>query len=297
MKYASICIFSTILMFLHTSYIFSQLPKTNIYTLDLQSNEKKVLLRNLQYISDFNAEGYNNQPHFINKDELLITSSYKSSGLTDIWHLNIPEEKVTRITSTVESEYSPMLMPDGINFSIILQQLPVDSIIPQVLWSYPLDRTTSGELLIHGIDNIGYHIWVSSSKVALYLVGEPSELVLYDINNKSTTHIAYDAGRCLKVDQSSNLYYIQKSGSQSTIRSYDIYLGRSRRIAPALKDQQDFDVLPNGHLISADGPRLMTFTPFLDSTWRPNLDFSSAGISKISRISSSVGRVAIVTVD
>ena len=275
----------------------AQLPTTNIYTLDMRSNEQKVLLNNLTLITHFNSDGYNNQPYFLNNEELLITSNFDAHGLTDIWHLRLQEQKLTRITKTEESEYSPTAMANGIDFSVVRQELDDSQPVPQVLWSYPMDRSTSGSQVIEELDNIGYHAWVTPERVVFFLVDQPSELLLYDTKRKTSTHIAYDVGRCIKVDKSGHIYYVQITSEGQTIRSYDIYLGRSKRVADTIEGQVDFDLLPNGHLIAAEGAQLKTFVPFLSSSWKDLIDLSSTGINKISRITSSQGKLAIVTSD
>ena len=273
----------------------AQLPNTNIYTLDMKSNEQKVLLDNLTLISGFNSDGYNNQPYFLNNEELLITSNYNALGLTDIWHLALEEQKLTRITKTEESEYSPTAMANGLDFSVVRQELDDSPSVPQVLWSYPMDRSTGGTQVIADLDNIGYHAWVTPERVVFFLVDEPSELLLYDTKRKTSTHIAFDVGRCIKVDKKGHIYYVQITSEGQTIRSYDIYLGRSKRVADTIAGQVDFDLLPNGHLIAADGAQLKTFIPFASSGWSDLMDLSSTGIKKISRIASSRGKLAIVT--
>ncbi len=277
------------------SMAHAQLPSTNIYSLDLKANEQKVLLNNLTLLTDFNITGYNNQPHFVNSEELLITSDYSSSGLTDILHLRIADQSITRITKTEQSEYSPTMMSNGIDFSVVRQELSDSDDIPQSLWSYPLDRSGSGQLVIEDIFNIGYHVWATQHRVALFLVEDPSELMLYDTKNKNSTHIAYNVGRCLKVDKKGNIYYVEQSDDGATLRAYDIYLGRSRRVAKMLEGQVDFELLPNGHIIAAQGAKLMTFIPSKSAAWSEVSDLSEAGISNISRIASTHSKIAIVT--
>jgi len=300
MTYQFTCIathFKVLIITICTSTLsFSQLPTTNIYSLDLRANEQKILLNNLALLTDFNNNGYNNQPYFLNDNELLITSNYKARGLTDIWHLKLNDQELTRITKTEESEYSPTAMASGIDFSVVRQELDDSESVPQVLWSYPLDRSTSGSLLAENMDNIGYHAWVTPDRVVFFLVDQPSELLLYDMKRKTSTHIAYDVGRCIKVDKSGHIYYVQITSEKNTIRSFDIYLGRSKKIADTIDGQVDFDLLPNGHLISADGAKLKTFVPSISSEWSDLIDLSSSGIEKITRISSSRGKIALVAV-
>lgn len=288
-------IFIFIQAFIAVYTAYGQLPQTNIYTLDLRANEQKVLLNNLTMLTAFNPEGYNNQPHFINDHELLITSDFDCLGLTDILHCELSNNTITRITKTEESEYSPTVMANGLDFSVIRQEIDESQTTPQVLWSYPINRENGGRQIVPDIQNIGYHLWVTPDKVALYLVSSPSELVLYDTKNSTVTHIANNVGRCLKADKNNNILYIQDHEGVKSLRSFDIYLGRSKSITTPLEGQQDFDLLPNGHLISADSSKLYTLIPGVDKNWKLNKDLSKSGILKISRIASFRGKLAIVT--
>ena len=129
----------------------------------------------------------------------------------------------------------------------------------------------------------------------MFIVSETPYLVLYDTKNHTSTRLATNVDRCLKADNKGQVYYIQKSDDGHDIRSYDIYLGRSKRVAPMIEGQQDFDILPNGHLIAGDGATLKTYIPAVSTQWKEISDLSSTGISTITRITSSKNKVAIVT--
>lgn len=279
-------------------FLFGQgLPNTNVYALSLKANETKVLLDDVTLLTGFNPEGYNNQPHFIDDTNLLITSDYESQGLTDILELDTRLQRITRITHTEESEYSPVVMSSGFDFSVVRQELDDSQPVPQVLWSYPLDRSTEGSRVIPDISNIGYYVWVTKDQLALFIVGETPSLILYDTRHHTSTRIASNVGRCLKTDNKGMIYYVQKATSGDDIRGYDIYLGRSKRIAPMIAGQQDFEILTNGHLIAGDGALLKSYIPNVSTDWALIKDLTSTGIKEISRIAASRNKVAIVTSD
>jgi len=284
-----------ILLVLLNQMLWSQIPQSQIYTMDLKTNENKALLDNIQYLTDFNPEGYNNQPHFIDDDNLLISSNWKQEDQTDIWLLDLSKQNINRITATASGEYSPTVTSDGMNFSVIRQTQTEDDNPKQVLWSYPLDRSNGGKPIILEPSTIGYHSWLSPELVALFLVGEPHELVIYNIKMQTTEHIAYNIGRALKTSRKGDLYFIQKTGSTNHIRKYDPSTRRSSLVTTSIAGQEDFDVLSNGFLIAGDGSKLMIHRPMLDHGWKEMKDLSSTGIKSIARIASSNNRIAIVT--
>ncbi|MFT6807903.1 MAG: hypothetical protein ACJA01_001125 [Saprospiraceae bacterium] len=282
------------LLILHQS-LWGQLPQTYIYSLDLDVNENKVILDNVQFLTDFNPSGYNNQPHFIDDESLLITSNWKNEDQTDVWLLDLTKHDITRITATDAGEFSPTIQSDGMNFSVIRQTFTDENDPIQVLWSYPLERSHGGKPIILDPSTVGYHTWLASDKVALYLVGDPSELIIYDTKTKATEHVAYNVGRALKTSSKEDLIFIQKTGSTNHIRKYNLGTHRSTLLTTSIDGQEDFDVLPNDFLIAGQGSKLMIHRPMLDHGWKEIKDLSSLGIISISRIASSSNRIAIVT--
>lgn len=274
-----------------------QLPTTNIYTLDLRANEQKVLLNNLTFLTDFNHTGYNNQPYFSNSNELYIVSDYQSAGLTDILHLDLGEKKITRITATEEGEYSPVYIQSNNEISVVRQGIPEDGKTAQVLWLYPADRSEFGECPVPEIENLGYYLWLTKDKIAMFLVDQPSELILYDLRLDTRTHIDSDVGRCLQKDRNGNLYYIKMGEQQNTIVNYDIYLGRSREVIQSLPNQLDFAILPNNFLIAAEDSVVKVYNPLDEVGWKEVTDLKGGGIELISRIAVSNNKIAIVSVD
>ena len=273
----------------------AQLPTNQIYIFKLRANEEKVLLSEPKLLTAFNPTGYNNQPHFINPDEMLITSDYMSKGLTDILHLHLKSKKITRLTATEESEYSPTVMPDNIHFSVVRQELDDSHPVPQVLWTYPLDRSDIGSRVIPDLQNIGYHLWLNENKVALFLVNDPSQIVVYDRRAHTQTLVASDVGRCMKKGKYGELIYSVKGTDSYHLMSFDPYQGKSTLLGPLPKGQVDFDILPNGHFMAADETVLLSWDSMTGGVWRPILDTKSMGVTKITRIASTSGKVAVVT--
>lgn len=285
------------------SYLFSllilpfvldgQIPSTSVFVMDMKSNEQKVLLTDLTYLTEFNDSGYNNQPHFRNNDHLLITSNWQSES-TDVLELDLRSNEIKRITRTSAGEFSPTTYGSDAQFAVVRQTIDSDENVDQVLWSYPLDQSNSGQALISNPNTIGYFTWLTSEEMALFLVGEPNKLVIYNLESGDSRVLARNIGRCLKTDDKGNLFYTQQVGTTNQIKKYNLTLDRSEVVTNTLPDEQDFDILPNGFLISGQDARLMSFRPLVDSQWQLVKDLSGAGIEQITRIASSQHRIAFV---
>jgi len=282
-------------LFLIYSTVYSQLPDTQIFSMGLRANEEKVLLDDLTLLTDFNPGGYNNQPFFLTTEKLLITSDFKSLGLTDIWQLDLNSSEVQRVTATEESEYSPHLMPDNFSFSVVRQELDDTQPVPQTLWSYPLDQSGVGVEVIPNHRNIGYYLWMTEEKVALFLVGDQSQLLIHDLVRGTSTQIALGVGRCLKKDRYNILYYSVEEEEVHVLYRHDMYIGTSKRVTTLPPGTQDFDILSNGHLIAGDGMTLKTYDPLGPDDWKEVKNLNSLGKGRITRIASSSDRIAFVT--
>ena len=166
-------------LFILPVVVFSQIPSTSVFAMDMKSNEQKVLLTDLTYLTEFNASGYNNQPHFRDDNHLLITSNWNSTA-TDVLELDLRSKEVKRITKTSAGEFSPTVYGSGENFAVVRQTIDAEENVDQVLWSYPLDQSNSGTALINNPNTIGYFTWLTPEEIALFLVGEPNRLVIYN---------------------------------------------------------------------------------------------------------------------
>ena len=132
MKY----IVSFLAFLLPSLVIFGQLPQSNIYSFDYKLTNDKMVLSNGQYLTNFNPDGYNSQPSFINDNEILISSNHYDASQTDIIRLDLRRQKLTRVTATKQGEYSPTLTVDRRHFTVIREVLGGD--VNQRLWKYPI---------------------------------------------------------------------------------------------------------------------------------------------------------------
>ena len=220
-----------------------------LFELDL-GNEKPF--QNAQYLTDFNPNGYNNQPSFFDANTIYLTSDWNSKGQTDIVKLNLLRNAVLKVTDTGDSEFSPTLTPDGRHFSTITVPGGEVGDAPQLLWKYPIDRSGIGSAVTYGKSNVGYHCWLNQRQVALFLVQNPISLVLYDVVDDESIPIEEKVGRCLKKDSQGNLVFVHKTTSSIWyLKRYNPQTGRTKIIAETRKGSEDFEILENGNLIMA----------------------------------------------
>ncbi len=271
--------------------INGQMPTTNLLLFELRANEEVVLLNNPRFLTAFNQEGYNNQPFFIDDNSLLFTSNYKDVQHTDIYEIQLANSTLRRLTATSESEYSP-IMNNRDNLTVISQSVSEDGDPSQYLWSFDPERKINEGPIINSIKNVGYYCWLNDHQVALYLVSDPNELILYDLESGQQKHISYRVGRSLKKDADGNLIYLHKVGDSLSYRKYNLSTAQSSYIISAIGLQEDFEILPNGDLICSQEASLYRLKR--GGKWTLLKDLSTMGVRKITRIAVNNNKIALV---
>jgi hypothetical protein len=273
--------------------LYGQLPKTALHIVELKNLYNNPTVLDVSYVSNFNDQGYNNQPCFIQKDKLLMTVGIDTSNYTDIYELDLKNHTYNRVTDTQGiGEYSPMMRPGTQQITTVRAEKDGKT---QSLYAYPYDRSSIGNRLIRSIGNVGYYHWINTDTIAMFLVTEPAELVLVDIKSNLTEKIAIDVGRCLKL-KDDILYFVEKKDSlRSKLMMYDIRTKTKHYIIDLPIGSEDFDILAGGDFLAGDKGTLMILAANHPHQWRKLIDLTSNGISKITRIHNFQDRIAVVT--
>lgn len=277
------------------SALAQDLPNTNIYLFDIEKkNDSTFLFQNGKFLTDFNKDGYNNQPFFFSDTELYITVGFPAEGQTDIYSLNLQNNTKLQVTRTAESEYSPTIMPDKSDFSAIRVELDANN--SQRLWSFPVSRKDNGQPVFPNTIGVGYHYWLDNYRLALFMVDAVNYLAVGDIRDGKLEELTTNIGRTFKKSPAGNLAYVHKT-SETTwfIKEMDKETLRSRVIAPTLAGSEDFAVLPDGTVIMGRGSKIYKYHPKKDNEWLEIADLRFYNINSITRLAvNSVGQIAIV---
>jgi hypothetical protein len=273
--------------------VWGQLPKSNIYMMDFAQIGDSIFFENPQFMTFFNQNGYNNQPSFFSDDLVFLTSNYYDPEKTEIIKLDISKSRLSRVTKTRQSEYSPTLMPNKKDFSCIRTEKDGKD---QSLWKYPVDQSDGGQRLLDELSTVGYHCWISEEEVALFLVGDPLKLVIANIVSGSTKYLLNNIGRCLKLSPAGELIIVHKLlDNKWYLKKYDPLIGTFKIITETLPGKEDFGVLPDGAIIMANGSEIWKFdNSNIIDTWKKMDDLSNLGMKDITRISISSNKILFV---
>jgi hypothetical protein len=235
---------------------------SEIYLFDLKSKKGQVTISNPVNIT--HHKGYDNQPSFDADNTLIYYSSFNEDGRSDIKTYNYKKKETKSFTTTQEREYSPTLTPDKYFMSCIIQR---DN-NAQDLGKYPITGGTPDVIINNMI--VGYHAWMDNSHLALFILGDPNTLHLYQLPTKQDTILASNIGRSLhKIPGTQTFSFIQKTAEKDwLIKKVDLGTYKISTIAKTIPDHEDIAWTSDGLILSSDGEKLFVFNPGKDSSWR-----------------------------
>ncbi len=257
-------------------------PATDIFLADLQWRGDSLFVNQIRKVVAHS--GYDNQPLFLPDGKAFLFTSMRGGMQTDVYRYDLYADTVVQVTATPESEYSPTPMPDGRHFSAV--RVERDS--TQRLWQFKLDGSQP-RVLLPNIMPVGYHAWLDSSRVALFVLGDPVTLQIVDIRDQQPQIFLGQIGRCLRKQPGSQaITFVHKiSDSEWWIKSLQFPELRFAEIVRTLPGSEDFCWTPAGVLLMGKGSVLYRFDPRRDIAWRPVHDLAEYGVRGITRLAIS----------
>jgi dipeptidyl aminopeptidase/acylaminoacyl peptidase len=226
--------------------------------------------------------GYDNQPAWSPRGDVIYFSSARGDGQNDIWSVDAATGRQTRVTNTApESEYSPTVVAGGGALSVI--RVERDS--AQRLWRIPLDGAPSSVILAN-IKPVGYHAWGDAGALALFVLGSPNSLQIADSRTGTATVATQRIGRALaRIPGTNAVSFVDKSADQEWwITKYDFATAEMTRIARTLPGVEDYAWAPDGALLCGREGHLFQWTR---SSWVEIADLTEAGVRNITRMAVS----------
>jgi len=269
-------------------------PPSDIFIVDVRKENGELKLGQPKKIT--NLPVYNNQPFFLDGHTILYTSFRDKQ--TDIYRYDIRTGKTTQVTNTPESEYSPTLMPDGKNISVVR----VEADGAQRLWKFPL-ASGAPSLILENVKPVGYHHWIDDHTLALFILGgaeKPNFLEIFDLTTGKSEFVAENPGRVIrKIPNQKNFSFVHKVAKDHwEIKSYDFRVHTTASLIATLPGVEDYAWLPDGKLLMAKDSKIFAVAPLTAAKWTEVANYLIGGVTKITRIavSPSGDRIAIVGV-
>ena len=174
------------------------------------------------WINISNSPGYDNQPSFLPDSSAVLFSSNRDGKQTDIYRYDIAGKLVKQLTSTVDSEYSPNVTPDGKTFSVI-RQAAADG--TQLLVRYDLATGAHHSIVFENVKPVGYHAWIDPTHVAMFILGSgqsaPATLQIGDTKTGAAEVVATGIGRSVLARPGAGTVSYITTGADRMVREYD----------------------------------------------------------------------------
>jgi dipeptidyl aminopeptidase/acylaminoacyl peptidase len=240
-----------------------------------------------------NSPGYDNEPSFTPDGRAILFVSNRDGKQTDIYRYDIATKALTQLTHTPESEYSPVVTPDGRTFSVIR----VEADGTQRLWRFDLDGSNP-RLILENVKGVGYQAWLDATHVAVFIVGKPNTLQLADTTTGTAEMIDSNPGRGLALRPGPSgipptLTYVCKTDpAHWVVKEFNPSTKATTVIGDALPGSEDLawdggNSMPSGpagRLLMASGSKVYAKS---GTDWHETGDFAAAGISHITRLAVS----------
>lgn len=292
-----------VLLFLLTIVGFAQgarsqqPPQTQLYVFDMRITDTLINLTQPRYLSAFNANGYNNQPTWIDRNRLYASVQTSGQAQPDVYLFDLAAGTRQRLTATESGEYSPKPLRDGEGFSAVRQEFGSrDTVIR--LWQFPNDLGDGGRPVFPSMNGTGYYEWLNDNQLALFVVGNPNQLVLRSIDSEQPRTLASDIGRSFHRRRNGNLVYVDKSTNPWRLTEKSLYRleDAPRPIVTMPSDTEDFIILSDGTFLTGSGSRLYRYDPLRGGDdWRLVVDLSQYGFNDITRLAQNGrGQLALV---
>lgn len=258
-------------------------PATEVYVAPLQIDASPLTGGAALNVS--NNPGYDNQPSFLPDGSGLLFTSNRDGKQTDIYRYDFASEKLTQLTRTAESEYSPLVTPDRKTFSVIR----VEPDGAQRLWRFDLDGSNP-RVILENVKPVGYHAWIDATHLALFVLGgqgQPNTLQIADVATGTSDVVDQGIGRSLHIrPRTGTLTYVSKPQSGHwVIKELDPRTRTIVTVTNTVDDNasEDFVWHPaHPWLLMATGTKIFGWNA--NQGWVEQGDFSEAGIGRITRL-------------
>ncbi len=248
-------------------------------------------------LSNFNTGGYTNQPSFADPYRLLVSAGpAENPTQTDLFELNLRTESVTRLTKTIDREYSPSSDPNQPD-QILCVVVEVENDNNQRLWSYPTSLAEGGHGILASAGQVGYFCPLKSGWIAVFELGTPNKLYMYHRKTRERKFISSNIGRTLKQTKDGSLVFVHKiSDSYWFLKRLNVDDFIPEVIKKTIPDAEDFTLLDDNSILMGSGSKLYHLDVNGDVMWRELADLQHLGLGNITRLAhNGINMLAIVS--
>lgn len=255
------------------------------------------------------APGYDNQPNFSPDGSRVLFAANRDGKQTDIFMFDRGSGRVTQVTHTAENENSPTFVPSGAgpsgSFSVVQSEFDSKGERPtpaiQRLWRFSADGK-SPQLILKDITPVGYHSWIDSGRLALFVLGapgKPATLQLASVKTGQAEVIVGDIGRSLlRIPGTQLVSFVHRDGAAYIVKQLDPATKRIDVLMKAVDGSSDRDMawMPDGKtMLMSSGTRIFSWTRGA-TAWTEVFDAAAFQLGAVTRLAVSPTGDAIAIV-
>ena len=261
-------------------------PDTDIYELSFDGTADA--LKNAKPQAVATERGYENQPFFTADGHTILFTANRDVKQTDIFEFDRTARRIRQLVTTPEAEYSPTVTPDGAGFSVIR----VEADGTQRLWRF--DRGGANpRLVLNDIKPVGYHAWVDTEQLVLFVLGPPATLQLARVATGKAEIVSRDIGRSLqRIPGGRAVSFVQREpDGEFWVKALNPANAAITPIVQAAPGStaRDCAWLPDGTLLMSSGTRILAHRPSpaassAEGAWREVFDAAAHKLGAVTRM-------------
>jgi hypothetical protein len=267
---------------------FAQMPDTDIWLFKLERDkDHRPVLKEGRNIT--NRKGYDNQPSFSEDGKSIYFSSVREDLQSDIYSCHLKSGKITPITKSLESEYSPVLMKGSNLLSAVVVEKDSSQ---RIHFIQALTGQTIGKL---PIDSIGYTVFINEDTLAYFKLTAPQSLRYYVRSTGEDRFIGLNPIRSLVEINRHVLLYGLKDSTSTTYYHYDFLLRKAIKICRV--EGLSEDVIYDGELglLRSEKSRILRYDSERKE-WEVLYDLKLFGIESLARFRLDLHRKHLIVV-
>lgn len=266
-----------IIPFLLCSYVLAgQLPDTDIWLIKLAKDKTsgKRFPERAQNIT--NRPGYDNQPAFSPDGKLVYYVSIREDKQADIYYFEVASGKITQLTHSKESEYSPTPTPDGSVLNVVMVEADSAQRI------HYLDAKKGTDVKRLETDSVGYFTFLNKDTVIYYKLTEPHSLRYYVTATDEEKWLGNSPARTFRTLNRHTIVYGLKDSAHVAFYKYDFVIRKAVKICDYPSLNEDIVWHPQLGLVKSEGTTLYYYSE-AEGKWQLLYELGLFGIKKITR--------------
>ena len=263
---------------------------SHLYSMDYALTNDTFSISGVHFLSDFNQEGFNGN-FDINEQNLVIYSANANLGninATELILLDINESTLEILTNNNRHDDHPRFI--GNSSYIQIQKFYSESI----LTIHSLSNAIQAEQILTILSNINTAISLDNDAFILNLISDLDYLAVAYESDASFKILEANVGPRVVKFTDTQFFYVHKVRSDYwLIKRYDLEFLKKKSVVELPTGIDQFDMLPDGSFIIAQGSKLLRYNPLDSDEWIEIDDLAEFGISNISQVGVGNGVIII----